>query len=101
MSLALVLTVEMVRAGWRMAKKSIFVTFRVVERFMGRHPISELIFVGIQGKDRLFAIGCSVTSDLRDLTNFSGTDEPTQGKRNLLANNVENGSCEAITCLSM
>jgi hypothetical protein len=91
----------MVKGEWQMARKFIYATLKAVEKFTERLRISEHIFDGTVVNDLLFASGCFAESGLQGPMNFSGTYEPTQEKRNSLANSAESDLCEATICQSM
>ncbi|XP_069504358.1 transcription factor Sp4 isoform X2 [Ambystoma mexicanum] len=72
-------------------RNSTYAILRAVERFMAKHLIYEHTCVGIQAKDHLFATGFIVGKDLPVAMSFRDTEEHTQVKKDLSAQNVPRG----------
>lgn len=73
-------------------KNSTYVILKDVEKCMGKHLISEHIFVGTLEKDLLYATGSSAARGLPEVMSYRGTEEPIQGRRGLSVQNVPKGS---------
>lgn len=85
----------------QMGESSIFATYQVVAKFMGRRHICERIFGGIPARDRLFVTGCFAERGLRDQMNYSATEGLTPVKNDLRVKNAVRDLCEAIIYLNM
>ena len=73
-------------------RNNTFVTSPVAIRFTEKRLISELIYVGIAEKGRLFAIGFFAEKGSRDLTNYKGIVELIREKNDSCAQNATRNS---------
>jgi hypothetical protein len=82
-------------------RHSTAVIFPAVEKSTVKPRISRHIYAGTRARGLLFAIGCFVESVSRDLTNFKGTYEHIQARKDSLVLSVPSVLCGVITCPNM